>query len=204
MSFTAKLLNQAGALVHVYTDGSVLVTHGAAEMGQGIHTKIIQIAAQALGVPVEHVHIAETSTDKVPNSSPTAASVQSDINGAAVLNACEQINERLRPLRETNPGKSWKEVRPLSPLHECSGAGRIGALDISHPWSDDGDRCRNQDCPCLILLAPVTSTIAHLYVCVCMCMSLRVGVAGDAGVRVAHQSLRERLLHHTRSAGLQL
>jgi len=77
MSFTAKFLNQAGALVHVYQDGTVLVSHGGCEMGQGIHTKMIQIAARELGVPIEQVHITETSTDKVANTSPTAASVQS-------------------------------------------------------------------------------------------------------------------------------
>jgi xanthine dehydrogenase molybdopterin-binding subunit B len=65
ISFTTKFLNQAGALVHIYTDGSVLVTHGGVEMGQGLHTKVAQVAAQALGVPLAKVFIAETSTDKV-------------------------------------------------------------------------------------------------------------------------------------------
>lgn len=65
ISFTTKFLNQAGALMHIYTDGSVLVTHGGVEMGQGLHTKVAQVAAQALGVPLAKVFIAETSTDKV-------------------------------------------------------------------------------------------------------------------------------------------
>merc|ERR1712137_566090 len=110
MSFTVKFLNQAGALVHVYTDGSVLVTHAGTEMGQGLHTKMCQVAARALGVPVENVHISETSTDKVPNTSPTAASVQSDLNGMAVKIACEKITERLKPLREKYPDYSWQKL----------------------------------------------------------------------------------------------
>lgn len=65
MSFTVKMLNQAGALVHVYKDGSVLVSHGGTEMGQGLHTKVIQVAAKALGVEMDKIHIAETATDKV-------------------------------------------------------------------------------------------------------------------------------------------
>lgn len=90
---------QAGALVHVYLDGSVLVTHGGVEMGQGLHTKMAQVAAQALGVPLAKVFIAETSTDKVPNASPTAASASSDMYGGAVLDACEQIAKRLAPFK---------------------------------------------------------------------------------------------------------
>lgn len=69
----------------VYTDGSVLLTTGGIEMGQGIHTKMIQVASRALGIPIEKIHIAETATDKVPNTSPTAASSGSDLNGMAVL-----------------------------------------------------------------------------------------------------------------------
>ncbi len=97
INFTAKFLNQAGALVHIYTDGTVLVSHGGTEMGQGLHTKMIQIAARALGITVDRVHIAESSTSTVPNASPTAASASSDMYGMAVLNACEQLQERLEP-----------------------------------------------------------------------------------------------------------
>lgn len=74
---------QAGALVHCYTDGTVLVTHGGIEMGQGLHTKVAQIAAESLGIPLSAIFISETSTDKVPNASPTAASASSDLYGAA-------------------------------------------------------------------------------------------------------------------------
>lgn len=101
MSFTARFMNQAGALVHVYTDGTVLVTHGGTEMGQGLHTKIIQIAAQAFGISVDKVHISETSTDKVPNSSPTAASASSDMYGMATLEACNKIMNTLNEFKKS-------------------------------------------------------------------------------------------------------
>ncbi|KAF0046337.1 hypothetical protein F2P81_002866 [Scophthalmus maximus] len=97
ISFTALFLNQAGALVHIYTDGSVLLTHGGTEMGQGLHTKMIQI------------HISETSTNTVPNTSPTAASASSDLNGAAVQNACELLVRRLQPYKTKNPEGSWED-----------------------------------------------------------------------------------------------
>ena len=100
ISFTAIFLNQAGALVHVYHDGSVLVAHGGTEMGQGLHTKMTQIAAQALGVPLSDVFISETATNTVPNTSSTAASASSDLNGYAIYNACDQLNARLAPYRE--------------------------------------------------------------------------------------------------------
>ncbi|KAL8915107.1 MAG: hypothetical protein Q9171_000410 [Xanthocarpia ochracea] len=100
ISFTALFLNQAGALVHIYHDGSVLVSHGGTEMGQGLHTKMTQIAAQALDVPLSEVYISETATNVVANSSSTAASASSDLNGYAIWNACDQLNERLRPYRE--------------------------------------------------------------------------------------------------------
>ncbi len=96
ISFTAKHFNQAGALVLVYKDGSVQVNHGGTEMGQGLHTKMQQVAAQALGVPLERVRVMPTRTDKVPNTSATAASSGSDLNGAAIQAACETIAERLR------------------------------------------------------------------------------------------------------------
>ena len=95
ISFNFTAFNQAGALVHVYKDGSVLINHGGTEMGQGLHTKMLQVAATALGVPLASVRLAPTRTDKVPNTSATAASSSSDLNGGAVKDACEQITRRL-------------------------------------------------------------------------------------------------------------
>jgi xanthine dehydrogenase large subunit len=95
ISFNFTAFNQAGALVHVYKDGSVLVNHGGTEMGQGLHTKMLQVAATTLGLPLDKVRLAPTRTDKVPNTSATAASSGADLNGAAVKNACEQIRDRL-------------------------------------------------------------------------------------------------------------
>jgi len=95
ISFNFTSFNQAGALVHVYRDGSVLINHGGTEMGQGLHTKMLQVAATALGVPLARVRLAPTRTDKVPNTSATAASSGADLNGAAIRDACRQIKERL-------------------------------------------------------------------------------------------------------------
>ncbi|WP_206446414.1 xanthine dehydrogenase molybdopterin binding subunit [Agrococcus sp. KRD186] len=95
ISFNHTAFNQAGALVHVYKDGSVLINHGGTEMGQGLHTKMRQVAATALGVPLGLVRLAPTRTDKVPNTSATAASTGADLNGGAVKDACEQIRARL-------------------------------------------------------------------------------------------------------------
>jgi xanthine dehydrogenase/oxidase len=100
ISFTALFLNQAGALVHIYHDGSILLAHGGTEMGQGLHTKMIMIAAEALKVSVDDVFISETATNTVANTSSTAASASSDLNGYAIWNACKQLNERLAPYRE--------------------------------------------------------------------------------------------------------
>src|SRR5580658_10169211 len=95
ISFTATFFNQAGALVLIYRDGSVQVNHGGTEMGQGLHTKIAQVAAQSLGVPLASIRVMPTRTDKVPNTSATAASAGADLNGAAVADACAQLKARL-------------------------------------------------------------------------------------------------------------
>lgn len=107
ISFTVLFLNQAGALINIYADGSVLISHGGTEMGQGLHTKMIQVAARALQIPPERIHILETATDRVPNTSATAASSGSDLNGMAVLNACEKISKRLQPYKEKYPDGHW-------------------------------------------------------------------------------------------------
>jgi xanthine dehydrogenase large subunit len=88
-------LNQAGALVHVYTDGSVLVNHGGTEMGQGLNTKVAQVVAHELGIPFERVRCTATDTQKVANTSPTAASTGSDLNGKAAQDAARRVRERL-------------------------------------------------------------------------------------------------------------
>jgi len=95
ISFTATFYNQGGALVLIYRDGTVQVNHGGTEMGQGLFTKIRQVAADTLGVDAERIRLMPTRTDKVPNTSATAASAGTDLNGAAVADACQQLRSRL-------------------------------------------------------------------------------------------------------------
>nr|CAB3267784.1 xanthine dehydrogenase/oxidase-like [Phallusia mammillata] len=99
-----------GALVHVYTDGSVYLSHGGTEMGQGLHTKMLQVAGRCLGIPLSRIHICETSTVTVPNTRATAASFSTDLNGMAVKDACDTIMERLDPLRKQNPDLEWNDL----------------------------------------------------------------------------------------------
>jgi xanthine dehydrogenase large subunit len=98
ISFTLTHLNQAGALVHVYQDGSVQLNHGGTEMGQGLHVKVAQIVAECFGIGLERVRITATSTAKVPNTAPTAASAGTDLNGMAALNAARTIRARMAGL----------------------------------------------------------------------------------------------------------
>lgn len=95
ISFTATLFNQAGALVHVYTDGSVQVNHGGTEMGQGLHTKVAQIVADELGVPLARVQVTASDTSKIPNASATAASSGTDLNGRAAQYAARTVRNSL-------------------------------------------------------------------------------------------------------------
>jgi xanthine dehydrogenase/oxidase len=125
ISFTAKFLNQAGALVLVYNDGTVLINHGGTEIGQGLHTKMAQVAAHAFGIPLHMVSVSDTATDKVTNASPTAASASSDLNGAAVMDACNQILARLAPLRKAHPTKTWQELVSMA-YFERIGLGATG------------------------------------------------------------------------------
>ena len=111
ISFNLTAFNQAGALVLVYKDGSVLINHGGTEMGQGLHTKMLQVAATTLGIPLERVRLAPTRTDKVPNTSATAASSGADLNGGAVKNACEQIRDRLLSVAGGMLGVNAHDVR---------------------------------------------------------------------------------------------
>jgi xanthine dehydrogenase molybdopterin binding subunit len=113
ISFTLTHYNQAGALVHIYPDGSVQVNHGGTEMGQGLNVKMLGVAMRELGLPAAKIRLMATSTDKVPNTSPTAASSGADLNGAAVRNACEILRERLRPVAAELLGASEAEAAKL-------------------------------------------------------------------------------------------
>ncbi|MFK7993786.1 MAG: xanthine dehydrogenase molybdopterin binding subunit [Granulosicoccus sp.] len=95
ISFTVKHLNQAGALLHIYSDGSVQINHGGTEMGQGLMVKVQQIVGQELGMSLERIAVMATRTDKVPNSSATAASSGTDLNGMAALQAAKELKRRL-------------------------------------------------------------------------------------------------------------
>lgn len=113
ISFNVTHLNQAGALVHVYTDGSVLVNHGGTEMGQGLNTKVAQVVAQELGLPLERVRCSATDTSKIANTSATAASTGSDLNGKAAQDAARQIRERLEAFTLAHPQHAtlpWEQL----------------------------------------------------------------------------------------------
>src|SRR5262249_18543541 len=95
ISFTRRTLNQAGALVNIYRDGTIQASTGGTGEGQGLNTKIAQIVADAFALPIESVRVMPASTEKIPNTSPTAASASTDLNGTAALRACETLKERL-------------------------------------------------------------------------------------------------------------
>ena len=97
ISFTATWHNQAGALVHVYRDGSVHLSHGGTEMGQGLHIKVAQVVADAFGIPLDRVKITASNTGKVPNTSATAASSGTDLNGMAALDGGAARSRRAWP-----------------------------------------------------------------------------------------------------------
>jgi xanthine dehydrogenase large subunit len=111
ISFNVVHLNQAGALVHVYTDGSVLVNHGGTEMGQGLNTKVAQVVAHELGLPLAAVRVTATDTQKVANTSATAASTGSDLNGKAAQDAARQVRERLAAFAAQTHGGDAAQVR---------------------------------------------------------------------------------------------
>ncbi|RWR10844.1 xanthine dehydrogenase molybdopterin binding subunit [Paenirhodobacter populi] len=125
ISFTLTHLNQAGALAHVYADGSVLINHGGTEMGQGLHRKCCQVAARVFGIEPDRVRITATDTSKVPNTSATAASSGADMNGMAVKAACETIKARLRDFLATREGC------PPEAIHFCGGKVHVGARELT-------------------------------------------------------------------------
>ena len=110
IAYTTASMNQGGALVHLYTDGSVHLNHGGTEMGQGLMIKVAQIVADELEVDLSRVRITPTSTGKVPNTSPTAASSGTDINGEAARVACRVLKERLAPFRARHPDHSLAQL----------------------------------------------------------------------------------------------
>ena len=111
ISFNVKHFNQAGALVHVYTDGSILANHGGTEMGQGLNTKVAQVVAHELGVSFDAVRVTATDTQKVANTSATAASTGTDLNGKAAQDAARQIRERLAAFAAARYGGTAQAVR---------------------------------------------------------------------------------------------
>ncbi len=128
ISFTATMLNQGGALVNVFQDGTVSVSHGGTEMGQGLNIKMAQVAADGLGVAVQAVRVLGTDTQKVPNASATAASSGADINGAAINHACDQLRERLAPVAAGMLGCAAQDVV------FAGGQARGGQAAV--PWAD--------------------------------------------------------------------
>ena len=127
ISFTTSFLNQAGALVHVYKDGSIHLNHGGTEMGQGLFIKVAQVVADAFGVDLDRVKITATHTGKVPNTSATAASSGSDMNSMAALNAVNKIKKRLVQFASENYGVEQEEV------HFSEGRVRIGGQSRTFP-----------------------------------------------------------------------
>ena len=136
IGFPLPFLYQAGALVLVYTDGSVLLHHGGVEMGQGLQTKMIQVASRCLEIPIEKIHTVDVSTDKVPNTTATVASLSSDLNGVAVLRACNTIKERLQPYKEANPKGTWEEwvKKAYFDRVSLSSTGYYGDSDFGYNW----------------------------------------------------------------------
>ncbi len=133
ISFTLPHLNQAGALVHVYADGSVQVNHGGTEMGQGLNTKVAQVVAEEFGLPFDAVQITATATDKVPNTSPTAASSGSDLNGMAAQNAASAIRARMAEQAALILGTTANDIRFRD--------GAVSAGGKSLPFADLAKAC---------------------------------------------------------------
>ncbi|HRM73490.1 MAG TPA: xanthine dehydrogenase molybdopterin binding subunit, partial [Paracoccus sp. (in: a-proteobacteria)] len=126
ISFTATWYNQAGSLVHIYSDGSIHLNHGGTEMGQGLNTKVAQVVAEALGVSIDRIRITKTTTEKVPNTSATAASSGTDLNGMAALDACNQILARLTAFAAETHGVDPDQV-------QISETTRIGNAVLAFP-----------------------------------------------------------------------
>ena len=136
ISFTTTHLNQAGALVHVYQDGSIHLNHGGTEMGQGLYIKVAQVVAEEFGVEAERVKITATTTAKVPNTSATAASSGSDINGMAAKNAAGAIKERLIAFAAESYRRRGRPDRvPRQPRVHRQPVGAVRRADPARPIS---------------------------------------------------------------------
>jgi xanthine dehydrogenase molybdopterin binding subunit len=115
ISFTRRTLNQAGALVNIYRDGTIQVSTGGTEMGQGLNTKIAQVVADAFALPIAAVRVMPASTEKIPNTSPTAASASTDLNGTAALRACETLRGRLAAAAAAHLAAPAEGIAPSPP-----------------------------------------------------------------------------------------
>ncbi|XP_066544615.1 aldehyde oxidase 6 isoform X2 [Amia ocellicauda] len=142
IAFAEGFLNQAAALVHIYKDGSVLVSHGGIEMGQGIHTKIQQVASRELKIPPSLIHISETSTNVVPNTCPSAASYGTDANGMAVKDACRTLLQRLEPIISENPKGTWQKWITTAFFQKISlsATGFYRGFDLCMDWEKEEGR----------------------------------------------------------------
>ncbi|RZC35629.1 Ald Xan dh C, FAD binding 5, and/or CO deh flav C domain containing protein [Asbolus verrucosus] len=137
IAFTSLSFNQGAAIVLIYTDGSILLHHGGVEMGQGLFTKMIQVASTVLEVPVSKIHTVDVSTDKVPNTPPTAASSGSDLYGMAVMEACTTLKNRLKPYKEANPNGKWEDWVKSAFYDRVSlfATGFYKVPNIGHNWT---------------------------------------------------------------------
>eukprot|EP01009_Symbiontida_sp_KSa7_P005569 NODE_235_length_1145_cov_1109.201642_g189_i0.p1 GENE.NODE_235_length_1145_cov_1109.201642_g189_i0~~NODE_235_length_1145_cov_1109.201642_g189_i0.p1 ORF type:complete len:340 (+),score=46.94 NODE_235_length_1145_cov_1109.201642_g189_i0:33-1052(+) len=141
VSFTAKFLNQAAAMVQVFQDGSVMVAHGGVEMGQGLNTKMVQVCASQLGIPASSVRIPETASDKTANVVSTSASTGADLNGMAIVDACKTINSRLGPVRDRlGPEASFSEVCKAAWMDriDLCAHGHYATPDLNFDWDAPG------------------------------------------------------------------
>ncbi len=136
ISFTATMLNQGGALLNIYMDGSVSVNHGGTEMGQGLNTKMAQVCADGLGIDLSFVRVTGTDTQKVPNASATSASSGADINGAAIMNATAQMRARLAPVAANMLGCKDTEVNFANSMAHGGGKSVEWTAVAKQAWMD--------------------------------------------------------------------
>ena len=135
----APFLNQASAYVRIYKDGSILLSHGGTEMGQGLHTKMIQVASKVLKVDMAKIHIVDSSTDVIANATTTGGSTGTDLNGFAVINACNKLMEKLEPLRRAFPDDPWEETvtKAYMGRTQLSAYGYYNTSPLDYDWDKD-------------------------------------------------------------------